>query len=73
MVAVPAATPFSTPVVAPTLAMPEAELLHAPPVVVLLSDDDAPTHILVVPVIGLTIGAGSTVSITVTLQPDGGV
>ncbi len=60
MVAVPAATPVTTPVL-PTVAMPVALLLHVPPVVALLSVVVLPTVTVAVPVMVPADGNGLTV------------
>ena len=49
--------PVTTPLVAPTTAMPGVSLDQVPPVVVLLHVCEKPTHIGVVPVIDWAIGA----------------
>ena len=51
MVDVPADTPKTTPVVEPTVATAVAELVHVPPVVVLVQVWEEPAQIGVVPVI----------------------
>lgn len=61
MVAVPGATPVTTPVV-PTVAIPVAVLDQLPPVAVTLSVMVLPTQTDEGPVIGLTAGAGFTVT-----------
>ncbi len=66
MVAVPAATPLTIPVL-PTEATPAAELLHAPPVVALLSVVVLPAHTLAVPVILPALGNALTVTTLVVL------
>ena len=50
MVAVPADTPETVPFDDPTVAMAVEELVHVPPVVVLVQVWDKPTQIGVVPV-----------------------
>jgi hypothetical protein len=63
MVAVPAATPVTIPVVEPTVAMPVAVLVHTPPGVVLLSVAVEPMQINAVPVIAAGVtGTGLTVT-----------
>ena len=52
MVAVPAEIPVTTPVDKPTEAIDGSLLDHVPPVVVSLKVDVAPTHALVIPLIG---------------------
>jgi hypothetical protein len=59
MVAVPDDTPNTTPLNEPTRAIAVLLLLHMPPLVALLSVTEAPTHMLVVPVIAA--GKGLTV------------
>ena len=66
MVAVPAATPFTTPVV-PMVATPVLLLLHTPPAVVLLKVVVDPWHTDATPVIAA--GNGFTVTVTVVLPP----
>ena len=51
MVAVPADTPVTVPFDDPTVAIEGDELVHVPPVVVLVQIWDEPTQIGVVPVI----------------------
>jgi len=51
MVDVPADTPKTTPVVEPTVATAVAELVHVPPVVVLVQVSEEPTQIGDVPLI----------------------
>ena len=52
IIAVPAATPLTTPVVEPMVAIPVLLLLHVPPDVMSLSVVELPTQTLVVPVMG---------------------
>ena len=63
MVAVPALTPVTTPVPAPTVATAVLLLLHEPPPVVLDKIVVAPTHTVSAPVIGA--GSGLTTKGTV--------
>lgn len=70
IVAVPADTPVTVPVDNPTEAIAVAELVHAPPVVVLVHVCDEPIQIGVVPVIVWVIGAVMvTVFVAVLTQP----
>ena len=57
------------PVDAPTVAIPEAPLVHTPPVVVLESVDVAPTQADTVPVI--VAGSGFTVTVETAKHPVG--
>ncbi len=66
MIAVPANTPVTIPVL-PTVAIDPSLLLHVPPVVEQLKDVVDAVHTLVVPV--MDAGAAPTVAITVVLQP----
>lgn len=59
MVAVPDDTPVTTPLTEPTRAIAVLLLLHKPPLVASLSVVDAPTHMLVMPV--MAAGNGLTV------------
>ena len=65
MVAVPAATPDTMPVLASTVAIEASLLLHAPPAVALLKVLLLPTQALVVPVIALTLGVALMVTTVV--------
>jgi len=68
--AVPAVTPVTTPFKAPMTAIPEAELVHVPPVVVLAQVCDVPMQTGVVPVMVWEIGAVMvTVFVAVFTQP----
>ena len=69
MLAVPALTPVTNPVLEPIVAMPVLPLLHVPPVVALARVDVVPAHIAVAPVIAA--GSGFTVIIVVVIQPVG--
>ena len=71
MVAVPADTPVTIPVPAPTEAIEVLLLLHVPPLVASLSEVVSPTQTLLTPVIA--DGVGLTVSIIVVVQPAGNV
>lgn len=64
MMAVPAVTPVTIPVVAPTVATAGVLLLQVPPGVALLKVVVAPTQWRVVPVMPATTGAATTVSCT---------
>jgi hypothetical protein len=66
-VAVPTEMPETVPLVAPAVATEVLLLLQVPPVVASLKTVDAPTHIIVVPVIGN--GLGPTVTVVVTMHP----
>lgn len=65
--AVPAATPFTTPDAEPTVAIVASELDQVPPVVVLVSVEELPIHADNVPPI--TAGRATTVTVAVRLQP----
>src|SRR5579863_7096841 len=65
IVAVPAATPVTTPPI--TLAVVDKELLHAPPVVPSCSVTVLPWHTLSVPV--MANGDANTVMVLFTVQP----
>lgn len=67
MVAVPALTPPTPPLVAPMVAVEALLVLHVPPVVASVSVVDAPTHTLAVP--DMAAGSGLTVTVRVTKQP----
>jgi hypothetical protein len=67
MVAVPVDTPDTTPLVVPIVAIPVAELVHAPPVVASDSVMLPPTHKDEGPVIAA--GFGFTAIGTILLQP----
>jgi len=70
MVAFPADTPVTVPFEAPTVATAVDELVHVPPLVVLVHVWDEPTHIGVVPVIVCAIGAVMvTVCVAVLTHP----
>jgi hypothetical protein len=69
MVAVPAETPVTTPLVAPTDPTPGLALLHVPPGIGSLNVKVAPTQILPPPTIA--VGTEFTVTIAVILQPVG--
>jgi len=70
MVAVPADTPLTTPVL-PTVATDVLPLLHTPPLVASLRLVAEPAHTFIVPVIADTVGNGLTVTdeVTVVIQP----
>jgi hypothetical protein len=68
MIAVPAETPVTTPVVEVTTATPVVLLLQVPPETVLVSVVRAPTHTEAVP--DMTEGAALTVTMAVREQPD---
>jgi hypothetical protein len=61
MVAVPAATPVTTPVL-PTAATPAALLLHTPPAVAFDKAVLLPAHTLAVPVMAPALGNALTVT-----------
>jgi hypothetical protein len=65
--ALPAATPFTTPVSKPTVATPEVDVLHAPPATVLASIVAPPAQTCGVPVIGE--GSWLTVTTAPLTQP----
>jgi hypothetical protein len=68
MLAVPAATPVTSPVEASTVATPVASLLHVPPATASLSVLVAPTQKVVVPIIANGVaGDGLTVIIWFTV------
>lgn len=67
MVAVPAATPVTTPLLE-TVAIPVAELLHTPEGVASVNAVVLPTHTVLVPPIDAGV-AGSELTVTVTF-PD---
>lgn len=67
MVTVPAATPVTTPVDEPIVAIVVLPLVHTPPGTALLNVVTAPTHTLEVPVMG--VGNGFTVITFVAMQP----
>lgn len=67
MVAVPGATPVTTPVVKSTVAVPVALLTQVPPADASASVVVRPTHTVVVPVI--SAGSGLTVTTSVLKQP----
>ncbi len=71
MVAEPAATPVTTPVVLFTVAMAVFELLQLPPVVASVRVVVLPTQTLVVPPIAATVGNAFTVTevVDVFVQP----
>ena len=66
IVALPEATPVTTPVEVPTVAIVLLLLLHVPPAIAQLSDEVPPAHNVVVPVIEAT---ALTVASVVTKQP----
>lgn len=70
IVAVPAATPVTSPLNEPTVAIPVAELLHIPPPLTSARVVIPPTQTVAVPVIGA--GDGFTVIVLETLHPDNG-
>ncbi len=66
MVATPAATPVTTPEEEPTVATSKSELVHTPPVTVLVRVVVAPTHTVgVPPIVG---GIAFTVSVAILRQ-----
>ncbi len=65
---VPEAIPFTTPSEEPTVAMLLSLLLQVPPLVASVSEEVAPRHTLVVPLI--EDGAGLTTIDDVTKQPE---
>ncbi len=67
MVAVPAETPLTTPVEAPTVATPVALLLQVPPEVELANVVVDPTQMEVVPVMAAKTGNGLTVMVITLL------
>lgn len=71
MVTAPGTIPLTNPDVAFTVAVPASLLLHVPPGVTLVTVPVAPTHTAVVPPI--VPGLAYTVTVLVTLQPDGNV
>jgi hypothetical protein len=71
MVAVLAATPDTTPVEEPIVAVVTSLLLHVPPLVLLVKFVVAPTHTAAVPVI--PDGSALTVTVLVAVQPVGKV
>ena len=71
MVTVPAVTPVTIPVLAPTDAVPVLLLLHVPPVVAELSVVTAPVHTVDAP--DIAAGNGLTVTTAITRQPVGSV
>jgi hypothetical protein len=64
MVAVPAVTPVTVPVL-PTVATPVAVLLHAPPVAASVKPVVEPAHTIAVPVMLPADGNGLTVTVVV--------
>ena len=64
MVAVPTATPVTTPVVIFTEAIPLLMDVHVPPDVAEVSDVEAPTHTLPIP----EIAAGSGLTVTTAVR-----
>ncbi len=69
--AIPGATPHTMPVVEPTVAIVVGTMLQSPPVAGLYTGPHAPTHRLVVPVIGP--GDEFTVTDFVAVHPVGNV
>jgi hypothetical protein len=69
IIVVPAAIPFTTPVVLFTVPTAVLELLQVPPVAAIARVVVVPVHTVALPVIGA--GAALTVSTRVTLQPVG--
>jgi hypothetical protein len=67
IVATPVATPETTPVTEPTVATALLLLVHTPPLVALVSVVVAPLHKVAAPVIELTVGAGFTVMLCITV------
>lgn len=72
MVAVPAATPVTTPV-EPTVAAAVLVLVQTPPVVVLVNEVVAAAHTVPVPVIVPAEGNGFTATVALIWQPVGNV
>jgi hypothetical protein len=66
MGAVPAVTPLTTPVPAPTVAIVVAPELHDPPVVASVKAVAAPGHTVSVPV--MAAGSGFTVTVFTTTE-----
>ena len=64
---VPAVTPYTEPVVEPTVPTAVLLLLHVPPAVPSVNVVVKPTHTVIVPVI--TPGNGFTVTTAVMIQP----
>lgn len=71
IVALPAATPDTIPVLAPTDAIAALLLLHVPPLTVLVNVAVLPTQAFVLPPIA--DGLAFTVIVVVTAQPPAGV
>ena len=67
MVATPALTPVTTPLLLFTVAVPVAALLHVPPPVVVVSVAVPPTHTAAIPLIAA--GTAYTVTIFTDAQP----
>lgn len=67
MVAVPAATPVTTPDADPIVAIVTSEIAHVPPEVVFVSVLELPTHAESVP--PMTAGNATTVTFMVRRQP----
>ena len=67
IVAVPADTPLTTPVLALTVAMLVLEELYVPPDVADVNVVVAPAHTVAVPVSASTVGSAFTVTVLVTL------
>ena len=67
MLATPADTPQTMPVVLPAVATAVLLLAHVPPVVALVRVTQLPTHIVNVPV--MAAGMGLTVMVVVVKQP----
>ena len=66
IVAVPADTPDTTPVLALTVATDVLLDVYTPPDVADVNVVDAPAHIVAVPVRGSTVGSAFTVTVLVT-------
>lgn len=64
MLVAPAATPLTTPVDEPTVAMAVIALLHAPPPTASVSDIESPAHTADTPLIAM----GDTLTVTVFIM-----
>ena len=67
MVAVPADTPVTTPVVMPTVAVERELLVHVPPAIISVSVIVEPTQTSLLPI--MAGGNAYTVTVTVAAQP----
>ena len=67
MMLVPSATPFTTPVVEPMVAVAVVVLIHVPPATASLRVIVAPTHTALGPV--MAVGMVYTAIVVLTLQP----